>query len=332
MISHGKCVQPDGSPGCFLRDFAAMRLPIDPVRTIRSLPGATRAANWLVNPHGHPSDDKLRDAVAGRVVLVTGASHGIGEATARKLAGAGATVLLVARSADKLEQMAGEIAQGGGIANAHPADLADSDSVTALLEAIAERYGHVDVLVNNAGKSIRRSIALSYDRFQDFERTIDINYLGPVRLALGLLPAMRQRRQGHLVNVSTIGVIVPPAPFWAAYTASKAAYDVFLRSVAVEIEPDGVTTTSIYMPLVRTRMSAPTKGFRNVPGLSPDEAADLVCHAIVDRPRVIAPWWAEAAELGAAFARRPFEMAFGWHYRSSRDTKSAHAAIDEGGE
>jgi NAD(P)-dependent dehydrogenase (short-subunit alcohol dehydrogenase family) len=307
-----------------------MRLPIDPVRAFTSLPGATRAANWLVNPHGRPSERDLRDAVAGSVILVTGASHGIGEATARKLGAAGANVLLVARSEDKLEEMAAEIARRGGTAHAHPADLSDPDSVDSLVAAITERHGHVDVLVNNAGKSIRRSIELSYDRFQDFERTIDINYLGPVRLLLGLLPAMRERRQGHIVNVSTIGVIVPPAPFWAAYTASKTAYDVFLRTVAMEAEPDGVTATSIYMGLVRTRMSAPTPGFRNVPGLWPEEAADVVCHAIVDRPRVIAPWWAEAAEVGAAVARRPFELAFGWHYRSSRDTKSSASAVVDG--
>ncbi len=309
-----------------------MRLPIDPARAVRSVPGATRAVNWLVNPHGRPSDDALADAVGGRVILVTGASHGIGEETARKLAAAGAHVLLVARSQDRLEQMAGEIVKLGGTAHAHPADLSQPDSVAALVDEVLERHGDVDVLVNNAGKSIRRSIELSYDRFRDFERTIAVNYLGPVRLLLGLLPGMRERGEGHIVNVSTIGVIVPPAPFWSAYTASKSAYDVFLRSVALEIEPDGVTTSSVYMPLVRTRMSAPTKGFRNVPGLRPDQAADLVCQAIVERPRAIAPWWAEAAELGAAVARRPFELAFGWHYRKSRDTSAAASALEGGDE
>ena len=159
------------------------------------------------------------------------------------------------------------------------------------------------MIVNNAGKSIRRAIDRSYDRFHDFTRTADLNYLGPVRLLLALLPAMRERGSGHVVNVSTVGVLLPPTPRWSAYQASKAAFDVWLRAVAAETHADGVTATSLYMALVHTRMSAPTDDFKLVPGLSPDEAAGLVCHAIVDRPSAITPWWVTTAALIDVAAR-----------------------------
>jgi NAD(P)-dependent dehydrogenase (short-subunit alcohol dehydrogenase family) len=202
--------------------------------------------------------------------------------------------------------------------------------VDALAERVLEDHGHVDVLVNNAGKSIRRSIELSYERFHDFQRTIDVNYLGPVRLLLAFLPSMRARGEGHIVNVSTLGVRVPPAPRWAAYQASKAAFDVFFRTVAVEAAADGVTTTSIYMGLVRTRMSAPTPVFRYVPGMSAEQAAELVCKAIVDRPKVISPWWVGAAEAGFALTRRPWEIATGLWSRQSKDTKAAVSSARSG--
>jgi NAD(P)-dependent dehydrogenase (short-subunit alcohol dehydrogenase family) len=261
--------------------------------------------------------------VFGKVVLVTGASYGIGEASARRLGAAGATLVLVARSADRLTEICSDVSRSGGTAHAYPTDLSDPAAVDALAATVLGRHGHVDVIVNNAGKSIRRSLELSYHRFHDFERTIDINYLGPVKLLLALLPSMRRRGEGHIVNVSTLGVRMPPAPRWSAYQASKVAFDVFLRTVAVEAAADGVTTTSIYMPLVRTRMSAPTPELRYVPGLSPEEAADLVCKAIIERPKVISPWWAGMAEAGFALTRRPWELASGFWSRRSKDTRAA---------
>ena len=284
---------------------------------------ASRALGLFVNPRASVDEKRLREAVDGKLVLVTGASYGIGEAAARRLAAAGATVVLAARSEDRLREICAEIESGGGSAVACPTDLADPDQVDALAETVLARHGHVDVLVSNAGKSIRRSIELSYDRFQDFERTIDVNYLGPVKLLLALLPEMRQRGEGHIVNVSSLGVRMPPAPRWGAYQASKAAFDVFLRTVAIEVAADGVTTTSIYMPLVRTRMSAPTPELRYVPGLSPDDAAALVCKAVADRPEVISPWWAGAAEVGFALSRRPWEAGSRFWSRRSRDTPAA---------
>ncbi|HMJ04470.1 MAG TPA: SDR family NAD(P)-dependent oxidoreductase [Conexibacter sp.] len=259
---------------------------------------ARRLASRGWNPGGAPSPERLREAVAGQVVLVTGASHGIGRSTALRLARAGASVLLVARSADRLEELAAGLRAEGCAAYVYPCDLTDLErAVPALAERILAEHGPPDVVVNNAGKSIRRAIDRSYDRFHDFTRTADINYLGPVRLLLALLPGMRARGSGHVVNVSTVGVLLPPTPRWSAYQASKAAFDVWLRSVAAETRRDGVTATSLYMALVHTRMSAPTDDFSLVPGLSPDGAAGLVCRAIVERPIAIQPWWAIAAAL-----------------------------------
>jgi NAD(P)-dependent dehydrogenase (short-subunit alcohol dehydrogenase family) len=270
-------------------------------------PLARRIASRIVNPGGRPSATRLRGAVAGKVVLVTGASHGIGRATAIQLARAGATVLLLARSADVLDQLVEELRADGGVAHAYPFDLTVLDAIPALAQRVLTEHGPPDVVVSNAGKSIRRSIERSYERFHDFTRTADLNYLGPVRLLLALLPAMRERGSGHVVNVSTVGVLLPPTPRWSAYQASKAAFDVWLRSLAAEAHADGVTATSLYMALVYTRMSAPTDDFKLVPGMSPEEAAGLVCHAIVDRPSAIAPWWATTAALIGTAARGPSE-------------------------
>jgi NAD(P)-dependent dehydrogenase (short-subunit alcohol dehydrogenase family) len=284
---------------------------------------ASHVASRFVNPGGHPSEKALRDAVDGKVVLVTGASHGIGKGTALKLAAAGATVLLAARSGDRLEELRRAISKGRGRAYAYTTDLSHPESVDVLAAEVLERHDHIDVLVNNAGKSIRRSIELPYDRFNDFERTIWVNYLGPVKLVLALLPFMRTRGQGHIVNVSTSGVRMPPAPRWSAYVASKSAFDVFIRTVALEVAGDGVTVSSVYMPLVHTRMSAPTPAFRYVPGLSADEAAGLVCKGIVERPKVISPWWASALDAGSAITRRPWETAMGIWDHVSGDASSA---------
>ena len=261
-----------------------------------------------MSPRGGVSDDALRDAVEGRTVLVTGASYGLGAATARMLADVGATVLMTARTSAALA----EVADGRG--HCYPADLSDPDAVGALAARVLADHGPPDVVVSNAGKSIRRTLAAS--RYHDFQRTAAVNYLGPVRLLLDLLPAMRERGSGHLVNVSTIGVLVPPGPRWAAYQASKTAFDVFFRSAAMEAAADGITATSVYMGLIRTRMSAPTPSLANAPGQSPEEAARVIARAIVKRPGKISPWWADLAELGSAVSRRPWEAAVKWRPRT----------------
>ncbi|MEV6966139.1 SDR family NAD(P)-dependent oxidoreductase [Hamadaea sp. NPDC051192] len=246
-------------------------------------------------------DRALRRRVAGRIVLVTGASEGIGAATAVRLGAAGAVVLLAARTESRLHEVRATIEAAGGQAYAYPADLSDPEQAERLGERILRDHRRVDVVVCNAGRSIHRSVADTADRFHDVVRTADLNYLGPVRLLLTLLPAMRAGDGGHIVNVSTAGLLTP-AQNWSSYLASKAAFDVWLRCAAPELRLDGVTVTSFYSGLVRTRMSAPTKFFRRYPAATPEEAASTVCRAVARRPRTVQAWWSRPGEvLAAAF-------------------------------
>jgi len=231
-------------------------------------------------------DRSFEGAVNGKTVLITGASSGIGRAAAFKIARAGGIPLLVARSADKLEETRQQIEDLGGTAYAYTADIADPESIENLYKQVLADHAAVDILVNNAGRSIRRSVALSYDRFHDFERTIQLNYLGTIKLIMGLLPHMRERKSGHIVNVSSIGVQTNP-PRFSAYVASKAALDAWTRVVGSESIGDNVHFTTIHMPLVRTPMIAPTKIYDSFPTISPDEAADLICEAIQAKPKQI---------------------------------------------
>lgn len=279
----------------------------------KAIAGAT---DRLANPARVSDPDKLRRAVSGKTVLVTGASYGIGEATARKMAAAGATVLIVARSAERLDDVAAAINAGGGRAVAYPTDLTDEAAVAGLTKRITANHGALDIVVSNAGKSLRRSLHDQYDRPHDFHRTIAINYLGPIWLLLGLLPAMRERGGGHIVNVSSVGVRVAPGPQWGAYQASKGAFDRWLRSVAPELHVDGVDVTSVYFALVRTRMIAPTPILGRLPGLSPDEAADAIAKAVIARPRTNEPPWVWPAELASVLLAGPAERAARlWHRR-----------------
>ena len=229
----------------------------------------------------------LEGSVRGRVIMVTGASSGIGKSAAMKIADAGGTVLLVARTPEKLEATKEQIEVGGGTAHIHRCDLSDFEDIDRMAEEVLAQHGHVDVLVNNAGRSIRRSVALSYDRPHDFERTIQLNYLGAVRLILKLLPIMRERKSGQIINISSIGVQTN-MPRFSSYVASKAALDAFSRCIASEIIDDGVHITTIHMPLVRTPMIAPTKMYDRFPTITPEEAADMITEAIVHRPKRIA--------------------------------------------
>ncbi len=221
----------------------------------------------------------------GRTVLITGASSGIGLDTARAAAAAGATVLLVARRAEVLEQVRAEIAASGGAAAAYPCDLTDHDAIDALVERVLTDHGVVDYLVNNAGRSIRRSLHLSHDRFHDFERTMAVNYFGPVRLTMGLLPAMRAQRFGHVVNILSWGVQMK-APKFAAYLASKSALDTWSRIAARETYGDDVTFTNMRFGLVRTPMVAPTEEYAHRRAMTSAQAAARVVRALEDRPVV----------------------------------------------
>lgn len=291
---------------------------------------AVRAAtDRLANPARISDPDRLRSCVSGKTVLVTGASYGIGEATARKMAAAGATVLVVARSAERLEDVAAAINAGGGRAVAYPTDLSDESAVSELTKQINENHGPLDIVVSNAGKSLRRSLHHQYDRPHDFQRTIDINYLGPIWLLLGLLPAMRGHGGGHIVNVSSVGVRVVPGPQWGAYQASKGAFDRWLRSVAPELHADGVAVTSVYFALVRTRMIAPTPILGRLPGLSADEAADAIAKAVIERPRTSEPPWVWPAELASVLLAGPADRAARLWYRRFFSRSDNRSDTDE---
>jgi len=243
----------------------------------------------------------LARAVQGRRVLITGASTGIGRAAALKLGAAGARVLLVARSRERLDRIRDRIERNGGQAVVYPANLASAEECALLAERVIAAEGGVDVLVNNAGRSIRRSLEVSSDRFHDYERTMQLNYFGALRLTLEFLPGMRARRSGHIVNVSSMSAQTGE-PRFSAYVASKAALDAFSRAASGELFGDGVAITTVYMPLVRTAMSKPTRLYDRVPKLTAAQAAEWICRAIVDRPRRIAlpgTLLAEAAYLAA---------------------------------
>ena len=219
-------------------------------------------------------DRSLRGTIEGRTVLITGASDGIGKQVALDAAAAGAHVLLVSRTREKLEAVQAEIEEAGGTAFVHPCDLSDMDDILRMAEEVLDEHDGVDVLVNNAGRSIRRSVKLSYDRFHDYERTMQLNYFGAVRLILALLPSMTARRRGHIINVSSIGVQTN-TPRFSAYVASKSALDAFSRCIASEVVDDNVHITTIHMPLVRTKMIAPTKMYDYFPAIETEEASDV---------------------------------------------------------
>ena len=232
-------------------------------------------------------DHTLRGQVAGKVVLVTGGSSGIGLAAAHKLAEAGAITIICGRDEDKLLQAKKEVEARGFELITYPADLSDMADCDRFAQVLIANHGGVDVLVNNAGRSIRRAIEASYDRFHDFERTMQLNYFGALRLTMALLPSMTAKKRGHVINISSIGVLTN-APRFSAYVASKAALDAWTRCASSELQDLGIKFTTINMPLVRTPMIAPTKIYQNVPTLSPEEAADLIANAIVYKPVRIA--------------------------------------------
>jgi NAD(P)-dependent dehydrogenase (short-subunit alcohol dehydrogenase family) len=272
-------------------------------------------------------DRSFEGAVGGKTVLITGASSGIGRAAAFKIAQAGGIPLLVARSEDKLEQTKREIEDMGGTAYAYSADVSDPESIDRLVEQVLADHPSVDVLVNNAGRSIRRSIALSYDRFHDFERTIQLNYLGTIKLIMGFLPHMRERHSGLVVNVSSIGVQTNP-PRFSAYVASKAALDAWTRVVGSECIGDNVHFTTIHMPLVRTPMIAPTKIYDSFPTISPDEAADLICEAIRAKPKHIGTRLGTFGEVSYTLFPKAVDQILSTAYKVFPDSAAAKGQKD----
>ncbi|NNF15194.1 MAG: SDR family oxidoreductase, partial [Gammaproteobacteria bacterium] len=274
-------------------------------------------------------DLTLRGRVENRVVVVTGASSGIGKAAALRVASAGAKVILIARKVEKLEETANEIKKLKGKAYIYPCDVSDLEACDQLIAKITADHGGIDVLLNNAGRSIRRGIASSYDRFHDYERTMQLNYFGALRLIMEALPGMEARRRGHIINISSIGVL-SNAPRFSAYVASKAALDAFTRCAASEFSHVGIHFTTINMPLVRTPMIAPTKLYQNVPTKSPEEAADLIVDAIIHRPKRVATRLGIFAEIFHLLAPKAAELSMNEAFRLFPDSKAAQGA--SGGE
>jgi NAD(P)-dependent dehydrogenase (short-subunit alcohol dehydrogenase family) len=267
-------------------------------------------------------DRSLRGTVGGKVVLVTGGSSGIGLAAAHKFAEAGAVTIICGRDQDKLDEACKEAKGKGYEFVAYAADIADMADCDRFIALLVENHGGVDFLINNAGRSIRRAIESSYDRFHDFERTMQLNYFGCLRVTMGLLPGMAERRKGHVVNISSIGVLTN-APRFSAYVASKAALDAWTRCASSEFADRGITFTTINMPLVRTPMIAPTGIYNNVPTLAPEEAADMIADACISKPVRIATRLGIAGQVLHALLPRVAQIAMNTSFRMFPDSSAA---------
>jgi NAD(P)-dependent dehydrogenase (short-subunit alcohol dehydrogenase family) len=268
-------------------------------------------------------DRSLGGRVAGRVVVITGGSSGIGKAAAFRVAAAGAVTIVVARDAEKLERTRQEAAARSLTLAIYSADIADPAQCDAVIQKISADFGGVDILVNDAGRSIRRGIENSFDRMHDFERTMAVNYFGCLRLTMGFLPEMARRKRGHVINISSIGVLTS-APRFSAYVASKAALEAWTRCAASEFLDRGVEFTTINMPLVRTPMSAPTKFYDSVPTLTPDEAADYIAEAIVRRPVRIATKLGIFGQVLHAVMPHVAQIIMNTSFRMFPDSAAAH--------
>ncbi|ANE43846.1 SDR family NAD(P)-dependent oxidoreductase [Deinococcus puniceus] len=270
-------------------------------------------ARLLLSPPSCRDAYTLRQAVAGKTILITGASFGIGRAAALLLAEAGAEVLLLARSGDELAELATAIRANGGKASSYILDLSKSADLAPVVAQIQAAHPRIHIIVSNAGKSIRRPVLQSGEK-RDLERLLAVNFSGPAALLLLLLPRMVAQGGGQIVNVSSVSVGPPPLPRWAAYQGSKAGFDLWFKSLGAELRGRGVRVCSVYLPLVRTRMIAPTPAYRFAPALTPHEAAEAVAYALV-HPKVqrIAPWWMKSLELAALLLPGPLgHLLSGW--------------------
>ena len=267
-------------------------------------------------------DRSLKGTVAGKVVLVTGGSSGIGLAAAHKFAEAGATTIICGRDQDKLDEACKEAKDKGYQFVAYAADIADMADADRFVQLLIKNHGGVDFLINNAGRSIRRAIEGSYDRFHDFERTMQLNYFGCLRVTMGLLPGMVAKRKGHVVNISSIGVLTN-APRFSAYVASKAALDAWTRCASSEFADQGISFTTINMPLVRTPMIAPTKIYQNVPTLAPEEAADMIAQACIFKPVRIATRLGVTGQMMHAMVPRVAQIVMNTSFRMFPDSSAA---------
>jgi short-subunit dehydrogenase len=292
--------------------------PVGAFGNIASRPAVLRPLDML------RGTGSLEKAVAGKVIVITGASSGIGEETALQIGQAGGTVVLLARGKENLDKVAERIRAAGGVADPRQCDLSDFDAIDRVAAEILEAYGCVDVLINNAGRSIRRSVALSYDRFHDYERTMQLNYFAAVRLILRFLPGMREQQNGQIINISSYGVQTK-VPRFGAYIASKAALDTLCDSLQAEVHDEGVRFTTIHMPLVRTPMIAPTKLYDRFPALTPEDAGHLVAQAIVHRSRRLGPPVGSLAGLADSFSPAIMDEIRNRGYKMFPDSTAAKA-------
>jgi short-subunit dehydrogenase len=274
----------------------------------------------------------LDDAVEGKVTVITGGSSGIGAAAAKKIAEAGGVVVLVARTLENLEKVAKEIRGDGGTAHVYSCDLSDMDAIASMADKVLDDLGAVDILINNAGRSIRRSLELSYDRIHDYQRTMQLNYLGAVQLILKFIPGMRERGFGQIINVSSVGVQTR-APRFGAYIASKAALDSLCDALQAEVVNDDVRFTTVHMALVRTPMISPTKMYDRFPALTPDQAAGVITDAIVHRPRRASSPFGQFAAVADAVNPAVMDLvrnrAFGM-FEDSAAAKGGESTTDTG--
>ncbi len=266
--------------------------------------------------------------MAGKVVLVTGGSSGIGLAAAHKFAEAGATTIICGRDQEKLDAACQEAKDKGYRFIAYAADIADMQDCDRFVQQLIADHGGVDFLINNAGRSIRRAVESSYDRFHDYERTMQLNYFGCLRVTMGFLPGMVAKRKGHVVNISSIGVLTN-APRFSAYVASKAALDAWTRCASSEFADQGITFTTINMPLVRTPMIAPTQIYNNVPTLAPEEAADMIAQACIFKPVRIATRLGFTGQVLHALVPRVAQIGMNASFRMFPDSSAAKG--DKGG-
>jgi len=318
----------------------AFTCPFDDRDAVQALAGSGIAAPLLetyakpvwdywerqLDPDLH-RDRSLRAALGGRTVLITGASSGIGRATALMVAAAGGTPLLVARTEGKLDEVKAEIEAQGGSAWVYAADLSDMEGIDELVERALADHPTIDFLVNSAGRSIRRSVTLSRERFHDYERTMQLNYFGAIKLIMALVPHMKAQGHGHIVNVSSIGVQTNP-PHFSAYVASKAALDAFTRVASSEVIGDGITFTTIHMPLVRTPMIAPTKMYDAFPAISPEAAAGMICEAMRSKPKHVSTKLGTFGEVAYALFPKAVDQVLHLAYRVFPDSAAARGQKD----
>lgn len=271
----------------------------------------------ILFPPTYLNRKKLKDMLNGKTVLITGASSGIGEQLAFFLADINVHMILVARRREKLMSMKSEIEKKAATVSIYSADLRNNEEIEGLLAFIHQLPNGLDFVVSNAGKSINRSINDSLDRFHDFSRTMAINYFAPVKLLLSVIPILKKRK-GHIINISTVNALLIPIPHWAAYQASKTAFDVWFRSAGIELKPAGITTTSIYLPLVRTPMIEPTHAYEKMPAMSPEHVCSIICRSMITKRKIYRPWWLIFGQLASVLFRRILELPLFWRSENKK--------------